>query len=253
MIIRGTLAIGAVGLLLVVAEILQRSVIQALVILLPAWRDRLLAGWQRLIARSVLGLMRFPGGAVLGDRPRIPGDPGVLIVMNHQSLLDIPLVVASLRGGYPRIVTRARYARGKPLISHMMRLYEYPTVGSGATLRADLKGLEEAARTSTMPMVIFPEGTRTRTGDIGPFQRLGLRALLRARPWSVYLVVVDGLWECARLRDFVTSLSRVRGTMNVEGPFTSPERETEMDSFVDELRSRMQDMLRRSREKVAAA
>ena len=53
-------------------------------------------------------------------------------LMNHQSLFDIPLVVQSVVRGYPRIVTRQRYSRSIPLISHMVKLYQYPVVAPSA-------------------------------------------------------------------------------------------------------------------------
>ena len=43
--------------------------------------------------------------------------------------------------------------------------------------------------------LIFPEGHRTRDGEIGPFMRAGLRAILLRAQRPVYLIVVDGLWR----------------------------------------------------------
>ena len=55
-----------------------------------------------------------------------------------------------------------------------------------------LRELKEAARTSQVPMVIFPEGTRTKDGEIGEFMTTGLRLILRSRSWKVFVFVVDG-------------------------------------------------------------
>ena len=198
--------------------------------------------WQQGIASTVLGLVRFVGGARIGDIPQLPSGSGVLILMNHQSLLDIPLVVRSVRPGYPRIITRARYASGKPLISHMLKLYQYPLVDPRATVRSDLERLAQTAAESPVPMVIYPEGTRTRNGSLGRFKRSGLKAILDARSWEVWLVTADGYWQCAKLEDFRESVSSIRGTMTADGPWKSPgpgADPTEMEAFIRDMEARM--------------
>lgn len=249
--LRGYLTLCVVAAFLVVADLLQRTVITLLVTTMPGRRDRILGRWQRWIAHAVLGLVSAFGGARTGRLPSIPGRPGVLVLMNHQSLLDIPIVVASMDGLYPRIVTRDRYARGKPLISHMVRLYQYPTVNPRATVRGDVERLGEAAARSPVPIAIFPEGTRTRDGSLGRFKRAGLTAILSARPWSVYLLVVDGYWQAATLRDFLTSVSEVDGEVRCLGPFERAAGEDAGD-FIERMRSRMAEALEEMRGRVAA-
>ena len=187
----------------------------------------------------MLGLTRFIGGAQHSEIPRINGGPGTLVLMNHQSLMDIPLVIRSLGDTHPRIVTRARYARGKPLISHMIRLYQYPTVNPGATVRGSLDDLREQTASSPVPVVIFPEGTRTRDGTLSKFRRMGLRAILGGRSWEVWIVAVDGWWRAARLTDFIDNVSHVQGRMAVAGPFTSPEPGESVGAFIAEMERRL--------------
>ena len=164
-------------------------------------------------------------------------------------------MVRSLRPGYPRIVTRDRYASGKPLISHMVRLYQYPTVNPRSTVRGDLDLLGEAVARSPVPIVVFPEGTRTRTGDIRDFKRGGLRTILARGPWEVWIAVADGYWMCARLKDFLADVSTIDGDMAVEGPFEAPApgaAESEVEEFIDRMEVRMREMLSGLREKVQA-
>jgi 1-acyl-sn-glycerol-3-phosphate acyltransferase len=207
------------------------------------------------MARMMLGAVTLVGGARVAGIPKIPSRKGVLVLMNHQSLLDIPLVVRSLRPGYPRIVTRDRYASGKPLISHMVRLYQYPTVNPRSTVRGDLDVLGDAVAGSPVPVVIFPEGTRTRSGDIRDFKRGGLRAILARGPWEVWIAVADGYWECARLQDFLEDVSTINGEMTVEGPFQAPAPgvpDGEMEDFIDQMETRMREMLAGLRDKAEA-
>jgi 1-acyl-sn-glycerol-3-phosphate acyltransferase len=237
--IRGTVTLLAIGLGLAVSDLIQRTFIAGLVHLAPSRRDRILAAWQQGMATMVLGITTWSGGARFGAVPTLPAREGVLVLMNHQSVLDIPLVVRALRGGYPRIVTRERYAHGKPLISHMIRLYQYPTVDPGATVRRHVLDLAEAARASHVPLVLFPEGTRTRTGAIGAFRRAGLRAVLGARPWEVWIMVADGTWQSARLVDFLGNVSSIRARATAVGPFRWEDPTDDPDAFIHELRDHM--------------
>lgn len=253
--IRGTVTLFIEALVLVFCDVAQRLVIAPLVRLLPSRRIRILSVWQQGIATVVLGLIRTVGGARIDDIPQLPSGSGVLILMNHQSLLDIPLVVRAVRPGHPRIVTRARYSRGKPLISHMLKLYQYPLVDPRATVRADLERLAAEAAESPVPMVIYPEGTRTRDGSLGRFKRSGLKALLGGRSWEVWLVTVDGYWQCAKLEDFREGVSSIRGRMTTRGPWTSPEvgsDATELEAFIRDMEARMAHMLDELREVAAA-
>ena len=184
------------------------------------------------------------GGCKIPWPPRIvPTRPGVLILMNHQSLFDIPLVIQSVEGGYPRIVTRARYVgRWIPVISHMVKLYQYPVVdpsANSAAIKESLDHLEAEAKTADVPIAVFPEGTRTRDGEIGRFKRGALSRILAARPWTVYVLVADGFWKAPRFKEFVSGLRHVEGkiahvaTLEWQDPSADPH------PFLDEVRERM--------------
>jgi 1-acyl-sn-glycerol-3-phosphate acyltransferase len=241
--IRGSLVIGLAGLSLVVSELIQRTVIVSAARLRPSKKHEVLAAWQQWMARLMLGIVSRVGGARYESIPRIPARPGVLVLMNHQSLMDIPMVVRAVRNTYPRIVTRARYARGKPLISHMVRLYQYPTVDPRSMTRTDLDRLQTVAAESPVPLVIFPEGTRTRDGALGRFRRTGLRLLLAARQWEVWVLVADGWWKAARLEDFVEHVSTVRGKIRAAGPFTSPGPDGDDEAFIRQMEEHMAGLL----------
>ncbi len=228
---------------LVACDLVQRVMVAPMARLFPERRNALLTRWQRFTAHVVIRSLRHLGRVRFGGLPAVPAESGVLVMMNHQSLLDIPLVVASMHGVYPRIVTRTRYGRGVPLISHMVRLYRYPLVDPRATLRGDVEALREAAATSTHPLVIYPEGTRTRTGRIGPFKTLGLATILGVRQWKVHVVVADGLWKWARLRDFFGNLSSMQVQVQCAGPFTSPPAGSDSLPFIGEMRGVMNGML----------
>ncbi len=244
--LRGYLALTVACFALVVLDPIQRFIVSPWAHLRPSRRIAILGSWQRFMARLMMRTFSVLGGARISELPKVPGDAGTLVLMNHQSLMDIPLVVASIPDAYPRIVTRERYLRWIPLISHMVRLYQYPVVdpsanpGSGKRM---LRTIAEAARTSDVPLAIFPEGTRTRNGEIGRFKTKGLKLILAQRAWTVYVVVADGFWERATLKDFLGGMRGIRGRVEMLGPFRWEHPGAEPEPFIEEMRAHMVDKL----------
>lgn len=240
--LRGYLALATVFVALLLCDPIQRFIIAPWVRLAPRKRIAVFGRWQHAMARVVLEPIRWIGGAHIPELPRIPAGEGTLILMNHQSVLDIPLVVASMEPGYPRIVTRTRYLRWIPLISHMVRLYQYPVVNPAANRsesRKMMKDLTHAARDTDVPLVVFPEGTRTKDGEIGAFKTTGLRLILRQRPWTVYVVVADGFWERAKLKDFLGGMSTIRGHISLTGPLAWTDPRGDSEDFIETTRQIM--------------
>ncbi len=240
----GITTLVCVGVAFVLADLVLFLVVVPLARLRPASRVRLLSSFAQFMSRVSIGLLRHIGRAEVDVRPVIPAHGGVMMVMNHQSIVDIPAAAACVPSGFPRMVVHARYGRGIPLVSHMIAVYGHIPVQPGRMGRSELNALRETARASTLPILIFPEGHRTRDGEIRAWKRAGLDAFLSAREWSVYVVVVDGLWEVGRITGFVRNLWRVRCRVEAVGPFAYDGRErANHDEFVEGLRRVMCDKL----------
>lgn len=253
--LRGYLALALILLALLLLDPVQRVVIAPWARLSPSRRIRIFTRWQRFLARGILGTLRHVGGAQIEEVPRIQGRAGVLILMNHQSVLDIPLVVTAVHEAYPRIVTRKRYLRWIPQISHMVRLYQYPVVDPAANaeeLHRMLASVGDAARTSDVPLAIFPEGTRTKDGEIGRFRSRGLKLILQQRPWSVYVLVADGFWQRAKMKHFLAGIGNIHGRIALAGPFEWEDPKGDADAFCGELRRHMVETLAALRDPVRA-
>lgn len=243
LLVRGWLAAAFASLSLLIGDVVQRLVISPWVKLMPSKRIPVLGGWMKIMAWLVTRPVAVIGGFMIPKPARIvPTRPGVLVVMNHQSLFDIPLVIQSVADGYPRIVTRKRYVHRIPLISYMARLYQYPVVdptANGQELRGLLEKLETDARESDVPIAIFPEGTRTRNGEIGRFKKGALARILAARPWTVYLFVGDGFWKAAKYKDFMRGTERIEGKMEHVATLEWPDPGADPTPFMREIRQRM--------------
>ena len=248
--IRSYAALSLAAVLLSVSDLLQRVVVYPVTWILSTRRAAILGTWQRYLCRTLFMILKVVGGADIPRPGRVPGGPGVLILMNHQSLLDIPMVIASVDGAYLRIVTRARYSRWIPIISHTIRTLEYPVVNPGAkagTTRRYLERLAQVARTSDAPLVLFPEGTRTRNGEIGRFQSSALERILAARDWMVYVLVSDGYWRHAKLSHFVGGMQEIEGHLSVLGPIEWKDPEADPADFIQRIRNLMVEELARIR------
>ncbi len=252
--LRGPIALMIICLGMFVLDPVQRFVIAPWVRLRPASRIPVLGRWIHVVTWFLLTTPRRIAGAQIPEPPRIPCGPGILILMNHQSLFDIPLVAESVDGGYPRIVTRQRYGRWIPTISHIVRLYKYPVVNPLATpgtLRGMVKELIQASRTSDVPLAVFPEGTRTKDGEIGPLKTKGLALVLRARPWKVYVLVIDGFWQTAKFKDLLSGIAGIRGRMELAGTLEWSDPKADPEPFAIQVRTLMVDRLAAMRDREA--
>ena len=111
-------------------------------------------------------------------REHLPREGGVLLVSNHQSFLDIPVVAAGARR-HVCFVARDTLAESR-FLAWIMR-------ESGAVLirrgTADRQALGEMVRhlEAGDAVCVFPEGTRSRDGSLGEFRQGALFAAKRAR------------------------------------------------------------------------
>lgn len=218
----------------------------------PAW----IGAWFRFHARTMMRIARVIAGLRLRVHGRMAPGPRV-IVMNHQSVLDIPVIHAICPAPYPLIPTRTRYARGIPSISPLLRMARYPLVAQKReSVRADLEAVARAAdrvAAGECSMAIFAEGHRTRDGEIGPFMKRGLLATLkRTRGVPVYGLVGDGMWGARTLAEAAYKMAGAQVDVVVLGPFQPPEDEAELSAFVDSLHARMVEALARLRRGEAA-
>jgi 1-acyl-sn-glycerol-3-phosphate acyltransferase len=221
--------------------LLQRLVIWPLTLLRPARRNDIVGWWFRLLANATLALARVVAGVRIECSGSVP--PGSCVVlMNHQSLLDIPIAYSMVCRPHPVIPTRRFYGRGIPGVSPLLRLARAPFVTqTRASARQDLKaimGAAEEVAAGRLSLLIFPEGHRTHDGLISPFMTAGLRAILSRARRPVYLIVVDGLWHARTTAEALFTFAGTRAKVKVLGPIPPPEKDG-VDLFIAEMESRM--------------
>lgn len=186
-------------------------------------RRRFHVSWyMKMMSWGILTLFRV-GGARYVTSGRIPtGEGGSLILMNHQSQLDICVATMMGKPFVPAFVPRAFYARGVPLVSASIRFLDCPIVDPRRDARGAVAEMRKAALRERYGLLVFPEGHRSLDGELRPFRTAGLQAILEARRMPVYLVVTDGFWAGRRLVDFLANVPHIRGRTEVLGPFEAP-------------------------------
>ena len=234
-------------LLVLGAELYQRLVVWPLIQLSPGRRDALMWPLMRFLSRSILLLIRF-GGASARRVGSVPDDQPALVLMNHQSVIDIPVLYTCFGLRLPIVVTRKRYGRGIPMVSLMIRILDYPLVDPEHDPRDAIALLQKAGRKEASSVLLFPEGHRSRDGEIGRFETAGVRVVLGQKRRPVYLIVTDGYWMCRRLVDFAFNLHRIRGETSVLGPFPPPVSAAEIPGFAEHLREVMVEHLHQGRQ-----
>jgi 1-acyl-sn-glycerol-3-phosphate acyltransferase len=217
-------------------------------LLQPGRRRALVSAYMKFMTGGILALLRA-GGARFERTGTLPTATPVVVLANHQSLIDILTVTLLGRPYVPAFVTRRRYARFVPLVSPCIRLLRCPIVDPRRDARGAVETMRQAARTQEHGLLVFPEGHRSRDGEIRAFRPAGTEAVLEERRVPVYLVVSDGLWVSRRFVDFALNVHKIRGKAEVIGPFEPPAAPAEIPAFVERMRDTMVSRLRQMRER----
>lgn len=138
----------------------------------------------------------FLAGAKIEIRglEHIPQEGPVLLIGNHQSYFDIPVLVAAV----PRsvgFVAKDNLA-GVPLLAGWTLALPSVFIPRGESRKA-LETVLEAAqilKNEDHALVLFPEGTRTNDGTVAPYKAGGFKIGTRSGA-SIIPFVIDGNWR----------------------------------------------------------
>lgn len=155
----------------------------------------------------------------------IPKGVPLIFVANHQSLYDIVAMIWFLRRFHCKFVSKKELGKGIPSVSYNLR-----HGGSALIDRKDpkqaipaIKLLSEYIEKNTRSAVIFPEGTRSKTGVPKEFAQSGLKILCKYAP-SAYVVPIsiNNSWKMVKFGFFPLGLGN-RLTFVVHKPLSVSE------------------------------
>lgn len=141
---------------------------------------------------------------ILGDtvtfinRQNLPVGRPMIFIANHQSLLDIPPLIWHLRKYHAKFISKIELTKGIPSISYNLKY------GGGANIdrkdpRQSLMEMSKLGirmKENKWSAVIFPEGTRSKTGLVKPFQAGGIGIILKKCPEALLVpIAIKDSWK----------------------------------------------------------
>lgn len=187
--------------------------------------DTLADRWMRFngtnISRTILWSLHIKIETRGMDKIPRDGTP-VCFVSNHQSMLDIPAVIAGLRI-WAGFITKKELDR-IPFVNSWIRSINCVYIdrkSPRSSISAILKGVENIR--NGIPMFIFPEGTRSKTGDLGEFKTGSLKLATRAKA-VVVPITIDGTRKALEQKQGV---GRVKVILSVADPISTADLDDE--------------------------
>lgn len=151
---------------------------------------------------------------------RIPTNAPIIFVCNHQSMYDIIAMIWFLRRFHCKFVSKKELGSGIPSVSYNLRHGGSVLIDRNEPKQAlpAIRGLSEYIEKYNRSAVIFPEGTRSKTGQPKAFAHTGLKILCKNAP-SAYVVPVsiNNSWKMVKYGFFPVGLGN-RLTFAIHNP-----------------------------------
>jgi len=125
----------------------------------------------------------------------LPENRPVIIISNHQSMYDISPVVVGFKKYYPKFISKKELSKNLPSISINLKYGKSAIIDreNGSQAVREIIKLGQLIEKYNYAACIFPEGTRSKTGELKKFMPAGINTLLRAAPSAIIIpFVIDG-------------------------------------------------------------
>ncbi len=165
---------------------------------------------------------------------KIPTDKPLIVVSNHQSMFEISPLSWWFRKHHPKFVSKKELGKGIPSVSFNLRKGGSVLIDRKDSKQAliEIRKLGKYIEEHKRSAVIFPEGTRSRTGVPKDFQRTGLKILMKNAPSALIVPVsINNSWKLLKYGKFPYGLGS-RMTFDVHKPI---EVNSDLDSLIDTI------------------
>lgn len=134
------------------------------------------------------------------------------VISNHQGSLDIPIIMATVPWKVAFIAKKE--LKKAPIIGWWMQIIGVLFLDRSNSRQA-VAVLNEAAQKiqSGHPMVIFPEGTRSKGGPIAPFKKGSLKLAVKANT-TVVPITIDGSYRVFEAQKFGVKGAKIAVTVH---------------------------------------
>ncbi len=164
-------------------------------------RDELTNDIVRNWARFVVGLTKAE--IEVRGQENIPSDTAVVMIGNHQSYLDIPVLMGYVNKPIA-FISKSEILK-VPVLSKAMKLMQC-TFLVRTDMRQSVKAMAEAVETikKGYSMVIFPEGTRSKGGPVVDFKPGSFKLAYKSGV-PILPVTIDGTYKLFEEKNKVQS------------------------------------------------
>ena len=167
------------------------------------------------ISVAVLNLFLLRTSHILGTTYTIIGkeklveNKPLVLVSNHQSMHDIIPIIWFLRKVHPKFISKKELGKGIPSVSLNLRIGGSALIDrkDGKQAIVEIKKIGEYINTNNYSVVIFPEGTRSKTGIPKEFAANGLKMLYKFAPDAYFVPIsINNSWKMNKFGTFPLGL-----------------------------------------------
>ncbi len=169
-----------------------------------------------------------------------------IVISNHQSLLDIPVYMKFLKGREMRFIAKDALGRHIPLVSEMLRTQEHCLIPRKAKPMEAMRYISDFGKRvverKQIP-ILFPEGSRTRDGNVGKFFSAGFRQLTESTGLPVVVCALDGGWKLRDFRKIMTNIKYGSYRVKILKIYEPPKSKEECNAILEDSRILMQQQI----------
>ncbi|MEY4834065.1 MAG: 1-acylglycerol-3-phosphate O-acyltransferase [Bacteroidota bacterium] len=167
------------------------------------------------ISVAVLNFFLLRTAHILGTtytfvgKENLPENKPLILVCNHQSMHDIIPIIWFLRNVHPKFISKKELGKGIPSVSLNLRIGGSALIDrkDGKQALTEIKKAGEYINSTNRSMVIFPEGTRSKTGKPKEFATNGLKMLYKFAPDAYFVPIsINNSWKMNRFGQFPLGL-----------------------------------------------
>ena len=145
----------------------------------------------------------------LKNEYEIPENETIIFVSNHQSMFDIPPIIWFFRKHHPKFVSKIELGKGIPSISFNLRNGGAALINRKDSRQAitELISFSKNIKKNKWSAVIFPEGTRSKTGEPKRFSTNGLKTIAKFNSGAFIVpLTINNSWKVFKYGKFPLGL-----------------------------------------------
>ena len=207
------------------------------------WSDYISSRTARLCFAILKTFCNFSLDADYKSRKNLPEQ--FVLLSNHQSLLDIVAFFVYFSDKKIRFVAKDALAKA-PMVGKMLKSQQHCVIPRKGKIQVAMKNLEvyskRVLQSKAIPL-IFPEGTRSRDGNIGKFHPAGFRKINEVTQLPVVVCAIDGGWQIGNLKQVFCNLKNGKFRVKVVKVYDCPKNKEDEIQLLDEAHALMENQL----------